>query len=244
MKTYTREQLMEILELHRKWIRNEEGGKRANLSDADLSGAYLRGAYLRGANLSGANLSGANLSGANLSDANLSDANLSGANLSGANLSGANLSGANLSGAYLRGANLSGANLSGAYLRGANLSGAYLRDADLSDAKEDLYKILDSAPNEVEGVLKALQEGRVNGSTYSGECACLVGTIANIRNCDYRELAVIEPNSDRPAERWFMAIRTGDTPENHPITKITAEWVQEYLDNRPKATEPTEQPSA
>jgi hypothetical protein len=219
MKTYTREQLMEILELHRKWFRNEEGGKRADLSDANLSDADLSGANLSGANLSGANLSGAYLRDANLSDANLSDADLSGANLSGA---------------YLRDADLSD----------ANLSGAYLRDADLSDAKEDLYKILDSAPNEVEGVLKALQEGRVNGSTYSGECACLVGTIANIRNCDYRELGVIEPNIDRPAERWFMAIRTGDTPENHPITKITAEWVQEYLDNRPKATEPTEQPSA
>jgi hypothetical protein len=184
------------------------------------------------------------MSDANLSDANLRDANLSGAYLRDANLSGSDLSDANLSDANLRGAYLRDANLSGADLSDANLSDANLSDANLSDAKEDLYKILDSAPNEVEGVLKALQEGRVNGSTYSGECACLVGTIANIRNCDYRELAVIEPNSDRPAERWFMAIRTGDTPENNPISKITAEWVQEYLDNRPKATESTEQPSA
>ena len=68
----TKEKLNEILGLHTKWLRDEPGGVRANLSDADLSRAYLSGA-----NLSGAYLSGAYLSGANLSDANLSYANLS-----------------------------------------------------------------------------------------------------------------------------------------------------------------------
>jgi hypothetical protein len=68
--------LAEILEKHRKWLSEEAGGEKANLSVADLSGA----------NLSVANLSGANLSGANLSVANLSVANLSGADLRGANL--------------------------------------------------------------------------------------------------------------------------------------------------------------
>jgi uncharacterized protein YjbI with pentapeptide repeats len=67
--------LSEILDKHRKWQNDEEGGKRwscafredlrsANLMSADLSGANLSGANLSGANLSGANLSGANLSGA------------------------------------------------------------------------------------------------------------------------------------------------------------------------------------
>ena len=83
--------LIEILENHRKWINDEEGGKRANLSGADLSLANLSGADLSLANLSGANLSWANLSGANLSLADLSLADLSLADLSGANLSGANL---------------------------------------------------------------------------------------------------------------------------------------------------------
>ena len=99
MNTYTAEQLAEIIEKHRKWLENEEGGKRANLIDANLSGAYLSDA-----NLSDANLIDANLSGANLIDANLSDANLSGAYLSDANLSDANLSDANLSDAKLSGA--------------------------------------------------------------------------------------------------------------------------------------------
>jgi len=135
----TPDELRAIIDAHGKWLRNEAGGSRADLSGASLSRANLSCADLSGANLSGANLSGANLSsaylsGAYLSGANLSGANLSGANLSGANLSGADLSGAYLSGAYLSGANLSGANLSGANLSSANLSGAYLSSANLSGA--------------------------------------------------------------------------------------------------------------
>ena len=79
------EKLQEIIKSHGRWLRNEEGGERANLSDADLSGA---------------DLSDANLRGANLSDANLSDANLSGAYLRGADLSGAYLRGADLDKTY------------------------------------------------------------------------------------------------------------------------------------------------
>ena len=93
--------LKEILEKHKKWLRGEGGGERANLSGADLSRANLSRADLSGANLYGANLSRANLSGANLSGAGLSGADLSWANLSGADLSWANLSRANLSGANL-----------------------------------------------------------------------------------------------------------------------------------------------
>ena len=81
----TRNELDKILDAHKKWLRGEEGGGRADLSDADLSDADLSGA-----NLSYANLSYANLSGAGLSDADLSGANLSYANLRGADLSGAN----------------------------------------------------------------------------------------------------------------------------------------------------------
>ncbi|SDT52119.1 pentapeptide repeat-containing protein [Pseudomonas prosekii] len=92
MKTYTSEQLAEILGKHRSWLRGEEGGERANLSGADLSGTYLRGANLSGADLRGTYLRGADLSGTYLRGANLSGADLSGTYLSDANLSGADLS--------------------------------------------------------------------------------------------------------------------------------------------------------
>ena len=40
----TKEKLSEILSLHAKWLRDEPGGIRANLSGANLSGANLSGA--------------------------------------------------------------------------------------------------------------------------------------------------------------------------------------------------------
>lgn len=61
------EELQTILERHKKWLRDEEGGERADLHYADLSGA----------NLSGADLSDADLSDADLHDANMHDADLS-----------------------------------------------------------------------------------------------------------------------------------------------------------------------
>ncbi|HFQ2795018.1 TPA: pentapeptide repeat-containing protein [Pseudomonas aeruginosa] len=57
MKTYTTDEIAEVIDRHVKWVLNEAGGERA-----DLSGAYLSAAILRGADLSGADLSGADLS--------------------------------------------------------------------------------------------------------------------------------------------------------------------------------------
>jgi uncharacterized protein YjbI with pentapeptide repeats len=103
MKTYSKEELTNILDQHKQWLEDNNKGSKANLSGANLSGAILSNAnlseaYLRGANLPNADLSNADLRGANLRDANLPEANLSGANLRGANLSNADLSDANLSG--------------------------------------------------------------------------------------------------------------------------------------------------
>ena len=64
MKTYTNEALKIILDKHLKWLKNEMGGERANLSDSDLSGTDLRHAILRSTDLRGATLTGANLAGA------------------------------------------------------------------------------------------------------------------------------------------------------------------------------------
>ena len=128
-----------------------------------------------------------------------------------------------LSGAYLRGADLSNANL-----RDANLSGADLSGADFDYIKADFYLILLDSQNEIEGLKQALISGKINGSTYEGECACLVGTLANIKHCDYRKLELIKPNASRPAERWFLGIQKGDTPENSTIAKITLEWIEYF----------------
>jgi hypothetical protein len=203
--------------------------RNANLSGANLSGAYLRNAYLSGADLSGADLSGAYLSGADLSGAYLRNAYLRNAYLSGAYLRNANLRNAYLSGAYLRNAYLRNADLSGADLSGANLSGADLSGADLSPIKADLFMVLLYAKHEVLGLRQALMDGKVDGSTYTGECACLLGTIANTKKCDYEKIPGLIPDSNRPAERWFLGISKGTTPENNNIAKITIEWIDEFL---------------
>ncbi|TBG37135.1 pentapeptide repeat-containing protein [Rhizobium leguminosarum] len=201
----------------------------ANLSEADLSKANLSWADLSEADLSKANLSEANLSEADLSKANLSEADLSWADLSEADLSEADLSWADLSEADLSKANLSEADLSWANLSEANLSEADLSWADLRYIKHDIWGVLLNAIPEVPALRQALVDGKVDGSQYSGECACLCGTIANVRHCNYSNMAGIQANANSLAERFFLAIRPGCTPENHQPAKLVVEWIDEFM---------------
>ena len=199
------EEIRIVLEKHEKWLNNELGGIRA-----DLSGADIYGLDLRGANLYGANLIRADLRVAYLIKADLREANLSGANLSGADLYEANLSGADVSGADLREANLSGANLSGANLSGANLSGADLRGADLSGANLRLAKSIPSyacrlvcpeegsfigfkkarttAPDFREAIVKLLiTEDAKRSSATTRKCRCDKAKVISITSLDGKE---------------------------------------------------------
>ena len=199
------EEIRIVLEKHEKWLKNELGGIRA-----DLSGADIYGLDLRGANLYGANLIRADLRVAYLIKADLREANLSGANLSGADLYEANLSGADLYGANLYGANLSGANLSGADLREANLSGANLRGADLSGANLRLAKNIPSyacrlvcpeegsfigfkkarttAPDFREAIVKLLiTEDAKRSSATTRKCRCDKAKVISITSLDGKE---------------------------------------------------------
>ena len=149
-------------------------------------------------------------------DANLSDANLSVADLIDAELSSANL----------RGANLFSANLSDANLSGADLFGADLRCADLRPIIADLWFILSQARSEVPAMVTALRTGNVDGSTYTGMCACLVGTLKNAGAVD------LPHATESPAERWFLSIRKGDKPGDASTGGFAAskalEWVEQY----------------
>ena len=62
----TQEELSMVLNRHKKWLNNEEGGEKADLSGADLSRANLCWANLGGAHLGEADLRGADLRGAGL----------------------------------------------------------------------------------------------------------------------------------------------------------------------------------
>ena len=153
------------------------------------------------------------------------------ANLCSANLCYADLRSANLSSADLRYADLSSANLRSANLCSANLCSADLSSADLCSVKNDLWAVLTCAPKEAQGLRQAIIDGKIDGSTYEGDCACLVGTIANIRHCKYDAVPKLRPDSNRPAEQFFLAIRKGDKPENNQCSKIALAWIDEWLEN-------------
>ena len=140
---------------------------------------------------------------------------------------------ADLSGANLSGANLRGANLSGADLRRANLSEANLSEADLDPIRDAIYSVLARFPNEAEGILATIEAGCINGSMYDGTCVCLIGTIANLRGCNYDELS---PDSFSLEESWFLAIRPGDTPANSQLAAITTDWIKEWVQKQAEAT--------
>jgi hypothetical protein len=215
--------------------------KLAVAAGASLDGANLDGARLDGASLDGASLDGANLDGARLDGARLDGASLDGASLVRASLVRARLDGASLDGANLVRASLVRARLDGASLDGARLDGASLDGANLRSIQTDFFDVLIRARDEVPALLAALRDGRVDGSTYEGECACLVGTIAKVRGAHYHNLGNgLEPDSDRPIERWFMGIRKGNTPQNNQLAKITEGWIEEFLSltAMPPANEP------
>jgi len=213
----------------------------ANLRGADLYGANLYGADLRGADLRGANLRGANLYGADLRGANLRGADLRGANLYGANLRGANLHGANLRGANLRGANLYGANLRGANLYGANLYGAdldKLPKSYINSCSRDMLFIFEHLKSELPGLRKALVEGKINGTQYEGDCACLIGTLGKLDGgidnvCE--TIPFYEKGVENPSESWFLNIREGDTPENNQFSAHAVKLIDMVIDQpKPK----------
>jgi|CXWL01.1.fsa_nt_gi hypothetical protein len=203
----------------------------ANLTYATLTGADLRGADLRGATLRGANLTGADLTGATLTGAALTGADLRDADLSGADLRDADLRDADLRGASLRDANLTGASLTGASLTYATLTGASLRGANLTPIRDDIWAVLSASPAEVAELRQAILDGKIDGSTYKGACACLVGTLAKARHCTYNDIPSLSPNSNRPAERFFLAIKPGDTPETSQAAKLALDWIDQWLAN-------------
>lgn len=120
-------------------------------------------------------------------------------------------------------ANLYGADLSEANLSEANLSEADLSDANLRIFKHDIWAVLMYAPHEVENLVNAIKEGKIDGSCYEGECCCLCGTLEKGLNfqIDIRD-------AGSPAEQWFSMINPGDTPENNQASKMALEWIEEW----------------
>jgi hypothetical protein len=98
--------------------------------------------------------------------------------------------------------------------------------------KNDLFEVLTVAEKEVPALLKALRYGRVEGSTYSGECKCLVGTLEEAG----RGRLSLPHRPERLAERWFAMIHKGDTPVTCAQAKYAEEWVLEFMERSESLT--------
>ncbi len=138
-------------------------------------------------------------------------------------------------------ANLRYADLSYANLRYADLSYADLRYANLRSFKADLWMTLTQNRLEVPALIGALRDGRVDGSTYEGDCACLVGTLANAKEVSYE---ILDHGASNPAEQWFAMIRKGDKPGDDSAggfaSKMALEWALEWAVLNDIAVDPAE----
>lgn len=198
-----------------------------NLHGQDLRNASLRGAVLEDCEFLSADLSNVDLRGASVRYSKFYRTNLRGADLRNADLTDVMLLCADLEGANLEGANMYGVS----YLR-CNFVGA-----NLAPVRDDVYDVLRYAPNEVPGLLSALRAGRIDGSTYTGECACLVGTIAHLRNCEPGEVSGVFLDANRPAEKWFYEIRPGQKPSNSQFAKLAEDWIESWMKSQATCTE-------
>jgi len=131
--------LNEIMKKHKKWIRGNKDGERANLRGEDLHQLNLRNYNLREADLREVILYGADLRGTDLCNADLRNADLRAVDFRGAILCCADLRATDLTYAILRGADLCCANLSYADLHYAELRNADVHGAVLCTTKNIPY---------------------------------------------------------------------------------------------------------
>ena len=132
----------------------------------------------------------------------------------------------------VRAAVKSRADLSGADLSRANLSGANLSGADLETFRQDFIAEVLNMPTELDALRVAIIAGRIDGSTYSGECSCLAGTLASASGIDgYTgdDIGDFRASTSSPREIWFATIKRGDTPETNPAAKIALEWLDHAI---------------
>ena len=147
----------------------------------------------------------------------------------------ADLRGADLRGADLRGAELRDADLRDADLRGADLRGIKLKNLPenfINQCSRDILFIFSCLKKELPEFRKKLIEGKINGSQYTGECACLIGTLGNIdggieKVCN--AIPYYEKGTHNMGETWFLNIREGDTPKNNEFSKHVLKLVDMVL---------------
>jgi hypothetical protein len=89
---------------------------------------------------------------------------------------------------------------------------------DLTAVKADFLSIIGKAPGEVPYLRLAVIEGRIDGSEYYGECACLKGTLAG------KAAGPLFNHIDSPSA--FIALAYGIKCN---IAAVVLDWLDEFL---------------
>lgn len=119
------------------------------------------------------------------------------------------------------------------------------------EVKQDIFAVLEACPEEVTGLLLKMEAGEVDGTCYTEECKCLLGTLAELKVgaeyfnnneglfytgyvsvLDKIRVAVRKVDAGSPAELWFTHIQPGDTPETNEYSRFASEVIQEWLESK------------
>jgi len=120
-----------------------------------------------------------------------------------------------------------------------------LEKANLEDAKvsannewvkqssQQMLYIFSHLKSELPYLREKLISGKVDGTHYEGQCACLIGSLANSKKKNTDELCNAIPyyslGLHNVAEQWFFQIRVGDTPENSFFAKHALKLIDDVL---------------
>ncbi|MCI9130317.1 MAG: pentapeptide repeat-containing protein [Eggerthellaceae bacterium] len=141
LRQITEQELEEILEKHRLWVRDKPGGERADLTDADLRGIDLREALLSSAACKGACFDGVDMRGSNISAADMRGASFRMTKMHGSYARGTRFNRAEISRSNMNKMLLREADFSKARIENTDMDACDLRDAIAKEAILDGVKI-------------------------------------------------------------------------------------------------------
>ena len=101
----------------------------------------------------------------------------------------------------------------------------------MESVRADFIAAVLNLPTELEFLRDAIKHGKINGSSYSGVCAMLAHAkgIKEYQGGEIRNGRVFKADSSSPRERFFLAIKEGDTPENNGASKLALDWTEEAI---------------
>lgn len=221
----TRDEVLSIVEEHRRWLDGDKAAECANfdgeviecvdLSGVNLSGANFSNAYINCVNFSRSDLSGVSFRNADIYSSNFADAQLCKSDFAKAFVCSANFAGAALSRVNIMGVAFAGVDMYNADVANANIECVTFNGVCLSNTNIDKTKIDTDTLNEIIpmrcpetgsfiGWKKAcdnyivkleITDDAERVSTLSGKCRCSKAKCIAIENMDGADSGLTEVTS-------------------------------------------------